>query len=258
VILTAAPQACLHFVGVDGCHHRQNEAVAQLNGCCQDSSVRHITEARLPLRRPTTAEWMGVALLGALVLVFIAETRVGASGQFGTALRWTARWSFFWFWLASVGSALGVLFGPSFKPLATRARDFGLAFASAHSVHVGLVAYMLHSETTPFPRGALVFFGVGVFFTYLLALISLSAGLRDLLGTRTWRTIRNVGLEYINYAYFADFSTRTFHKGTAHMLVYLPFLLLTLAGPLLRLAAFIYRLRAPSVDRRTESSRLIA
>jgi hypothetical protein len=201
---------------------------------------------------------MGVALLGGLALVFIAESFLSADDRYGVALRWTARWSFVWFCLASMGSALCVLFGPLFKPLASRARDFGLAFASAHSVHVALVAYMLHSATTPFPRSPLILFGVGVFFTYLLALISVSAPLRDLLGPSGWRLVRNVGLEYINYAYFADFSTRTFHKGTAHMLIYLPFLLLTLAGPLVRLAAFLKRVRAPTASRRAESSRLVA
>lgn len=206
--------------------------------------------------RPTTAEWMGVALLGGLVLVFIAESFLSADDRYGVALRWTARWSFVWFCLASMGSALGVLVGPRVTPLASRTRDFGLAFAAAHSVHVALVAYMLHSATTPFPRETLILFGVGVFFVYLLALISLSAPLRDLLGRSGWRTIRNVGLEYINYAYFADFSTRTFHKGTAHMLVYLPFLILTVAGPLLRLAAFLKRMRMAA--NRAESPRLIA
>jgi hypothetical protein len=203
-------------------------------------------------RRPTTAEWMGASFLGGLVIVSIAQSVAAPTELLGVALRGTARWSFLWFCLASMSAALGILFGPMFKPLALRAREFGLAFASAHLVHVALVVYMLHSATTPFRRDALVFFGVAVFFTYLLALLSLSAPLRDMLGTTAWRIVRNVGVEYINYAYFSDFSARTFHKGWANLLVYLPFVLLTVAGPLLRLAAWMRRLRAP-LGQRTEA-----
>jgi hypothetical protein len=190
---------------------------------------------------------MGLALLGGLALVLIAESTAAPKDVFGLALRWTARWSFLWFCLASWSAALGVLFGRRFRALAMRAREFGLAFASAHLVHVALVAYMLHGMTTPFPRQPLILFGVGVIFVYLMALITLSARLRDLLGPRAWRIFRNVGIEYITFAYYSDFSGRTFHKGTANFLVYAPFLALTVAGPLIRLAALFHKRRSAGV-----------
>jgi hypothetical protein len=201
-------------------------------------------------RRPTTGEWAGAAVLGGLIVVLVARHVAPPNDQLGVALRWSARWSFLWFWIASCSAALGVLLGPRLRPLAVRARQFGLAFAAAHLVHVALVAYMLHGATTPFARQPLIFFGTGVFFVYLMALLSLSGRLRDLIGANAWRAVRVVGLEYINYAYYSDFVGRTFHKGTANLIIYLPFLVLVVAGPLLRLAAAWHRLRAGSVTAR--------
>ncbi len=189
--------------------------------------------------RPTTAEWAGGALLGGLVLVLIAYTRVPLKDQFWVALRWTARWSFVWFFLASWGAALGVLFGGRFRPLAVRARQFGLAFASAHAVHVALVAIMLYGATTPFARQILVLFGTGVGFVYAMALITVSPRLQKIMGPQVWRAFRIVGIEYINYAYYWDFRNGTFHKGVINFLIYAPFLALTMAGPVVRLAAAI-------------------
>jgi hypothetical protein len=203
-----------------------------------------------PQRRPTTGEWAGGALLGGLILVLLARYAGAPNDQLGVALRWTARWSFLWFWLASCSAALGMLFGPGLRPLAARARQFGLAFAAAHLVHVASVAYMLHGATTPFARQPLVFFGVGVFFVYLMALLSLSSRLRELIGAKAWRAVRVVGLEYINYAYFSDFRGKAFHKGTVNLVVYLPFFLLVVSGPLLRAAAALHRLRAGSASGR--------
>jgi len=198
--------------------------------------------------RPTTAEWSGLALMGGLLLVLIAES-TAPKDQLGFALRWTARWSFVWFCLASWSAALGVLVGWRFRPLAARAREFGLAFASAHAVHVALVAYMLYGATTPFARRPLIFFGVGVGFVYAMALITLSARLREFLGPHAWRAFRIVGIEYINYAYYSDFSGRTFHKGVVNFLIYAPFLALTLAGPPVRLAALIQKARSARLPR---------
>jgi hypothetical protein len=194
--------------------------------------------------RPTTAEWMGAALLGGLVWVLTAESITAPQDSLWVALRWTARWSFVWFCLASCSAALGILSGQRLRPLAMRAREFGLAFAAAHLVHVALVAYMLYGATTPFARQPLIFFGIGLGFVYGMALITLSARLREMLGPHVWRALRIVGIEYINYAYYTDFRGATFHKGVVNFLIYAPFLALTLVGPLVRLAALIHKARA--------------
>jgi hypothetical protein len=116
---------------------------------------------------------------------------------------------------------------------------------------VVLVAILLYSATTPFPRRPLVFFGVGAGFVYVMALITVSARLRQMLGSDAWRMFRAFGIEYINFAYYSDFSARTFHKGLANFLVYAPFLALTVAGPAVRLAALIHKSRAAGGARRS-------
>src|SRR5271167_4114745 len=112
---------------------------------------------------------MGASFVAALAIVLMIYLGAGHGEKLGLALRATARWSFLWFWLASVGSALATLFGSSFRALARRGRDFGLAFASAHLIHMGLVALLLHEMATPFARAPLIFFSVAAFWIYLLA-----------------------------------------------------------------------------------------
>src|SRR5580700_5225916 len=89
------------------------------------------------MRSSTSTQWMAASLAMALVIAFIAGAAAPAHEKLGMALRATARWSFVLFWLASAGGALASLFGSAFQPLARRGRDLGLAFASAHLVHVG-------------------------------------------------------------------------------------------------------------------------
>ncbi len=196
------------------------------------------------MRRPTTKQWMGAAFAVALALVLAVYLGAGHGHRLGTALRVTARWSFLWFWLASAGGALATLFGSSFLPLAQRGRDFGLAYASAHVVHVGLVAWLLYHSVTPFPRPTLIFFGIGVFWTYLLALLSIGR-LSAMLNPAVWRIVRTIGVEYISFAFLVDFAKNPFKHGVGHLAAYLPFLALALAGPLLRLAAAAKRPAQP-------------
>jgi hypothetical protein len=190
--------------------------------------------------RPSTGEWMGAASGVALAMVVVIRLGVPLHDQLGMALRATARWSFCWFWLASTGGALAVVFGKRFQALAQRARDFGLAFASAHLVHLGLVAFLLYHSTTPFPRFPLVLFSVGVFWVFLLALLSFKRASARL-QSRTVRLLRHVGVEYIAVIFLYDFVLDSLHRGVWHFLVYLPFIAFGAAGPLLRLAAVARR-----------------
>ena len=187
----------------------------------------------------TTTELMAVTFGVALALVIIVRMIEGPAQRLDTALRVTARWSFLWFWLAYSGSAIATLFGSNYQALAQRARDFGLAFASAHLVHVGLVAWLLYNAVTPF--SGLIFFGVGIFWIYLLALLSITR-LSAMLRPRIWRLIRTLGVEYIALVFLVDFAKNPFQGGIVNMLIYLPFLSLAIAGPLLRIAAAAKRL----------------
>jgi hypothetical protein len=184
---------------------------------------------------------MAAAFAVALAIVVIVRVGVEPGHRLGMALRVTARWSFLLFWPASVGSALATLFGSRFHALAHRARDFGLSFASAHLVHLSLVAWLLYSAVTPFPRSPLIFFGIGALWTYLLALLSIKR-VYEILDPRICRILRTLGVEYISFAFLVDFAKNPFHGGIRPVIAYLPFLALALAGPLLRLAAVVKRL----------------
>jgi hypothetical protein len=82
----------------------------------------------------TTASFLIAAGLAATVF-----GAVDAHDRVGVALRVTARWSFLLFWLAYTASAMATLWGPPFNRLARYGREFGLAFASAQLVHVGII-----------------------------------------------------------------------------------------------------------------------
>jgi hypothetical protein len=178
----------------------------------------------------------------ALALVLLMILWVTPDEKLMASLRATARWSFVLFWLASTGSALTTLFGSRFRPLAERARTFGLSFASAHLVHVGLVAWMIHHSPQQFLDSPPIFLGIGVFWVYLLAILSIPRiSLR--LHPRLWRIVRMVGVEYISLVFLTDFAKDPLGGGLVKVLDYLPFLILAIAGPLLRLAAAMKRIR---------------
>jgi hypothetical protein len=192
------------------------------------------------MNRLTTREWMAASFLVGLVIVFVIRVGAGPGERVDMALRATARWSFLLFWLASAGGALATLFGSRFQALARRARDFGLAFASAHLAHLGVVAWLYVSDNPP-ARSTLIFFGIAAIWTYVLAILSikrLSAGLNP----RVWRTVRTLGVEYIGLAFLTDFAKHPFQGGVLDVANYLPFLALAIAGPVLRLAALVKRL----------------
>jgi hypothetical protein len=86
------------------------------------------------------AWWMAGAFAAAAALAVAVLAAFGADER-GTvfALRVTARFSFLLFWLAYTGGGLALLVGPALTPLKQRGRELGLAFASAHLVHAGLI-----------------------------------------------------------------------------------------------------------------------
>lgn len=187
-------------------------------------------------RRITTQEWMAGAFLIALAVFVMSRTLTSTPG---TDLRATARWSFILFFLGTTGGAMARLFGPTFDGLARRGRDLSLAYASAHLVHLAIVVRLLY-KGPPRPASELLVFGMAVFWTYLLAAFSF-AKLRARLKPGIWRIVRTVGVEYIAIAFFVDFNKNPFDGGFFKALNYVPFIALSVAGPLLRLAAFIKR-----------------
>ena len=120
----------------------------------------------------------------------------GIVGLFGPergvtmALAATARLAFPLFWIAYVGGAVAALFGDGFRPLKEHARNFGLAFAAAMTVHLGLVAWLCVNGALP-PVKTFIIFGVAAAFMYLLALLS-NRRVRGLLPQRSWPWISGV------------------------------------------------------------------
>ena len=185
--------------------------------------------------------WMFAAFGTALGLSALVLGLEGA-GENGTvaALRATGRLSFLLFFLAYVGGAMATLFGPTFQPLRRRGREFGLSFASAHLVHLALVAWLCWIGNTP-ATPVFVLFGIAVFWTYAIALFSVGDP-RRLLGAKGWWLLRAIGLNYIAYAFAVDFTNNPFSGGAKHLIEYVPFAILAVVGPALWLAAEAARL----------------
>lgn len=177
--------------------------------------------------RLTVAGAFAIALALAAFVVVVFGT-----GQRGlvNALRVSARWSFLPFWLSYAARPLAGLFGQRFAPLARRARDFGLAYAAAHLVHAGLVVWLYAiSAKAPVPLSSALFFGTGLFWTYLLALLSAKRVSRWF-EPQLLRLLRQFGAQFIMFAFFVDFARAPFRRDLGFQLVYAPFLLLAIGG----------------------------
>ncbi len=183
---------------------------------------------------------------------------VGVVGVFGAqshgfrvALDATARLNFFLFWPAYAGGALTALFGNVFAPLRDNGRNFGLAFAAALPVHLGLVACLCAIGETPDAKTFIVF-GMAAIFVYLLALLSIPR-VRWVLPDRFWPSIRALAMNYIAFAFLKDFTRHGIGSfrdiilygtgGFQDIIMYVLFTALAIVGPMLRLAAWIQKLR---------------
>lgn len=148
--------------------------------------------------------------------------------RIAVALDMTGRWSFVLFWMAYTGS----IFGPR---MARRRRDFGLAYASAHLVHVALVVWLIAiSPRMPESWSLTAFFGGAVGFTYLLAALSWQP-VAEWFDKTLIHYLRAVGMNYILLAFAYDFIvnpilTRDFDLD--HVIKYGPFAYAVLVAPL--------------------------
>lgn len=191
--------------------------------------------------------------MAALVIALGARYGAPSGEKLGAALKASARWSFLLFWLGYAGSSLAAVGGAKFRALARHGRDFGLAFASAHLVHLALVAWLLHIATTPFPRPQLIFLGIGVFWIYLLTILSVKP-LAAKIDGRLLRMVRTVGVEYIALVFLVDFARNPLQGGAANLIAYLPFQILAVGALLLRVASALQRLSGWSGSRRLRES----
>jgi hypothetical protein len=184
-------------------------------------------------------KWMGAAFAAALAITAITLALHGTDNKATRlALELTARFSFVLFWLAYAGGAIATLF--RIEALAGRGREFGLAFAAAHLVHIGLVIWLgVLMGKVPLSGGLLLFFLVGLFFIYLLAFLSFGGA--KALGP-LWRPLRFIGMNYILIAFARDFVLPVLYPkpaqyNAAHFVAYAPFAAASILAPLLVLAA---------------------
>lgn len=184
------------------------------------------------LTKLPTALWMGSAFAAATALAAVALAVFGA-GEHGTvtALRVTARFSFVLFWLAYTGGGLAALLGPALRPLKRCGRELGLAFAAAHLVHVGLIIWLCWIGAAPV-SGVFRFFAPPLACVYILVLFSFPR-LQQMLGHTGWRLLRTTAMTYIAYAFATDFLRDPLGRSISHVVEYLPFAALSVAGPIL-------------------------
>jgi len=129
--------------------------------------------------------------------------------------------------------------------LARRGREFGLAYAAAQSIHLGLVILFWITFHLPLTGKGLTFFSIGILWTYLLAFFSFE-NLAESLGPRAWRTLRIAAMNYILFAFAIDFVPKVIPSGPRSMnfeylIAYVPFAAMSVAAPLLVLAAAALR-----------------
>jgi hypothetical protein len=182
--------------------------------------------------------WIGAALginllLAAMIFMAYGNNKHGTE----TALFFTGRAMFLWFWAAYTGGALVTLFGATFLPMKKYGRQLGLAFAAALLVHLGLVGWLCLNWRTP-SIDIFIRFGAAAAFTFLMAFFSFD-NLNRVLGSKGWRLLRIIGMNYVLYAFFSDFFFESpLSGGTMRVVLYLPFAVMTVVAGLLRFAAW--------------------
>jgi hypothetical protein len=211
--------------------------VSETNLTAHSPEPRGFANRRMTGVPAWTAASFAVSL--ALAVTVLAIFGDGESGT-ALALRVTARWCFVLFWLAYAGGALAKFCAPRFAGLARRSREFGLAFAVALSVHVGLVLWLL--DVAADQRTLMLFFWAGVACTFALALFSLPR-LRDWLGPRLWRILSEAAMQYIALVFAVDFIVDPLQASGVdrYPLSYLPFVIMLVGGAVLRMTARVRR-----------------
>jgi hypothetical protein len=198
------------------------------------------------MKPKSSALWIGIPFAVALGIATAVLATNGTDPKgLVNALQMTARWAFILFFLAYAGGAIATLFGSAFSPIARRGREFGLAYAAAMLVHVGLIVWIFQISAKP-PLGGkiLLFFLTGLVFTYILAVLSFGR-LAQILGPTGWRIFRITAMNYIMFVFAYDFVPTTIRVltgsyGLRDRLKYAPFAAMSVAAPLLVLAAAVH------------------
>jgi methionine sulfoxide reductase heme-binding subunit len=129
--------------------------------------------------------------------------------QANLAARWTARAAFPFFLIAYAASSLLRLWPSELtKALMRRRRQWGLAFALAHTIHLVALAINIIIYN-PRPFAALVGGAVAYAILYAMALTSTDKAQR-VMGI-WWKRLHRVGIHYLWIAFLAGYGGRAVH-----------------------------------------------
>ena len=128
-------------------------------------------------------------------------------------------------------------------------RNFGLAFAAALPVHLGLVVCLCAIGETPDAKTFIVFGMAAISSTFRVLSIP---RVRRALPDRFWPPIWALAMNYIAFAFLKDFARHGigsfrdiifYGAGSFQdIIMYVPFTALAIVGPMLRLAAWTQKL----------------
>ena len=189
-----------------------------------------------PFLIATAGGLLAIALGGAFGVDPLEQARLAA--------RWTARSSFFVFLTVYSAPSLARLFpSPLTRAIVRSRRQWGLAFALAHTIHLGaLTHYMLLSGEVR-PLGVWILTVTAYVLIYALALTSNDTSQR-LLG-KWWKRLHRVGIHFIWLTFLASYASRIPDPARMHIgLVFTPVVLGALG---LRFVARRYR--SPTLKR---------
>ncbi|MBK9002611.1 MAG: hypothetical protein IPM67_03980 [Sphingomonadales bacterium] len=173
-----------------------------------------------------------VVTLGLSAVAIGAALWIGPTGPDDALLaaRWTARAALPLFLITYLASSLYRLApNAATRGIVQRRRQWGLAFALAHSIHLAalLVNITLYR---PRPLASLAGGALAYGFIYLMALTSNDAAQRAM--GRWWKRLHSVGLHYTWLIFLISYGSRAFHEDPAYHIegrLFAPLLLAALA-----------------------------
>jgi methionine sulfoxide reductase heme-binding subunit len=195
--------------------------------------VAALPESALTRPVSTTGRLCAFAGLGALLVVgYALHGGASAAESWQLAARYTARFSFMVFLLVFLARPWNSLASSTLsRTLLLRRRSLGLAFATAHTVHLAaLTTFFAVKGARPDPITAIV--GGGAYLTlYAMAATSTDTAVRRL--GRNWRRLHAFGVYYLWFVFAFTYGVRTLERGSW----YAPFFATAIAALALRLVA---------------------
>lgn len=150
-----------------------------------------------------------------IVSLFIVASLVWALAAYGQTVeaaqaltRFTARISLFVFALVFAASALHILLHSDFtRELLRHQRQWGLAFAYSHTIHLFAILLFFRLSGNSPPVLSLIFGGMGYVLLYVLAFTSNNEAVKRL-GATNWKRLHKIGVFYLWFIFFLTYLKR--------------------------------------------------